>query len=575
MIEYIYTNEAAIRLSIFIGSFVALLFWEWSKPKRKLSQQRLQRWPNNLAMVVVSTILARLLLPMTAISVAYIVQQQHWGLVNHFEWTFEAKFIVSLLLLDLSIYFQHTLFHVIPVLWRVHRVHHADLDCDVTTGLRFHPIEILLSLVFKMATITMLGAPVLAVIVFEIVLNFMSMFTHSNIYLNKIHEKYLRYLFVTPDMHRIHHSTQENETNSNFGFNISIWDRIFGTYMAEPQDGQDGIAIGLDHFREAKWQSFWGLLRIPFETNHRGYAINYRDTKNADEISLARKVLEQSKENQRLLGELKSLNDNLESKVIIRTQELSRAKEEAEQANIAKSAFLSNMSHELRTPLNAILGYAHLLKEDDDNPLNLTQQTDIDKIISAGSHLLELINEVLDLSRLESGQVALSLEPLNPASIIEETIELIIPLAKPRDIHINYDKSADLLPYINVNQRSLREILLNLLSNAVKYNIEKGSITLRTSILHGNTLRISVTDTGKGIPTELQKGLFEPFNRMDVIDAIEGTGIGLTISKKLAELMGGTIGVTSQPNVGSTFWLDIPLSNQKQNLSDTRYAKTG
>ena len=306
MIGYIYQNEALIRLSIFLGGFTLLALWEWRKPKRQLTQDKINRWLNNIALVVSSTIVVRLLVPTAAIGIAYIAEQQHLGFANHFEWPLWIKVIVTFILLDLSIYLQHVMFHVLPILWRVHRVHHSDLDCDVTTGLRFHPVEILLSILIKFAIIVTLGAPVLAVILFETVLNLLSMFTHSNIKLNSTFERILRWFIVTPDMHRVHHSTLENETNSNFSFNISLWDRIFATYMANPQAGQQGMTIGLDLFREPSWQSFKGLIYMPFTSKVRGYAINYRDTKNADTLAMAKETLLQSEEKARLTSELSS-----------------------------------------------------------------------------------------------------------------------------------------------------------------------------------------------------------------------------------------------------------------------------
>lgn len=306
MIEYIYQNEAIIRLSIFLGGFTLLALWEWRKPKRQLTQDKVKRWLNNIALVVCSTLVVRIIVPTAAIGIAYIAEQQHLGFANHYEWPLWLKVVITFILLDFAIYLQHAMFHVLPVMWRFHRVHHSDLDCDVTTGLRFHPVEILLSILIKFAIIVTLGAPVLAVILFEAVLNLLSMFTHSNIRLNSTFERVLRWFIVTPDMHRVHHSTLENETNSNFSFNISLWDRIFATYKAEPQAGHQGMTIGLDQFREPNWQNFTGLIYMPFSSKFKGYAINYRDTVNADTLSMAKETLLQSEEKARLTAELSS-----------------------------------------------------------------------------------------------------------------------------------------------------------------------------------------------------------------------------------------------------------------------------
>lgn len=316
-LELIYKYEASMRLGVFLSGFVLLLFWEWIRPKRSLSQSRLKRWLNNIALVITSTIIVRIVLPTAAISMAYLVEQQQWGLVNYFDFPFWVKVVVSFILLDLFIYLQHAMFHVLPLLWRFHRVHHSDLDCDVSTGLRFHPVEIVISVLLKMAAIMLLGAPVLAVILFEAILNLMSMFTHSNIQLNKTVEKVLRWLVVTPDMHRVHHSVNENETNSNFGFDISLWDRLFGTYVAEPREGHQGMTIGLDHFRDPKWQNLGGLVLMPFSTNIQGYAINYRDTKNADELALAREIAEKNQEKAQLAAELSSYMQGINQHALV------------------------------------------------------------------------------------------------------------------------------------------------------------------------------------------------------------------------------------------------------------------
>ena len=306
MIDFIYTNEASIRLSIFISAFIMLAIWEWKWPKRALTESKLKRWINNIALMVTGTLVVRVAIPMAAVGLAYVTEQQQIGLANYFELPLWLEIIVVFVVLDLAIYFQHAMFHVLPVMWRFHRVHHSDLDYDITTGVRFHPVEILISVFIKMFLIVAIGAPVLAVILFEIALNFMSMFTHCNIRLNENVERVLRWFIVTPDMHRVHHSIEENETNSNFAFNISVWDRIFGTYRAEPEAGQLGMTIGLTYFREKKWQNYGGLLSTPFSTNVQGYAINYRDTKNAIELAQAKEIAHQHEEKAKLAIELDS-----------------------------------------------------------------------------------------------------------------------------------------------------------------------------------------------------------------------------------------------------------------------------
>jgi diguanylate cyclase (GGDEF)-like protein len=312
MIELLYKSEATIRLSVFLGSFSLLALWEFISPRRKPAQGKLKRWLNNVGLLVLSTLIVRLIVPTAAVGVAYLAEETNLGLMSYIDLPFWPKVAVSFILLDFLIYLQHAMFHVLPLMWRFHRVHHSDPDCDVSTGLRFHPVEMFISICFKMLIIFILGAPVLAVILFEIVLNLMSMFTHSNIGLNRGVERFIRYGFVTPDMHRIHYSTRENETNSNFGFNFSLWDRLFGTYMAAPKDGHQNMTIGLNRFREANWQAFQGLLFMPMVKSMGGYAINYRDTRNADELELARKLAEENAEKARLADELAKANEQLE-----------------------------------------------------------------------------------------------------------------------------------------------------------------------------------------------------------------------------------------------------------------------
>ena len=306
MINFIYQNEAIIRLSVFLGGFSLLALWEWLTPKRQLTQIKLKRWFNNISLVTLSTVIVRFIVPTAAISIAYLTEQNHWGIANALDIPFTIKVVLTFILLDLAIYIQHTIFHVLPILWRFHRVHHSDLDCDVTTGLRFHPIEILLSILIKFVAITSIGAPVLAVILFEVVLNLMSMFTHSNIRLNTKFEPILRWFIVTPDMHRLHHSSRENETNSNFSFNISLWDRIFGTYISKPHISQQEIIIGLTRYREPEWQTLRGLISLPFNDKVHGYAINQRDTINTDEFE---KVNALVKEQTKSLRKAKDITD--------------------------------------------------------------------------------------------------------------------------------------------------------------------------------------------------------------------------------------------------------------------------
>lgn len=306
MIDYIYQHEASIRLSVFLAAFAVFAMWEYIAPKRTLIQNKSKRWFHNIAMVVCSTVVVRILFPAAAIGMAYLVEQSQWGFSYYFHTPFWFSVLISFILLDLTIYFQHAMFHVLPIFWRFHRVHHSDLDFDVTTGLRFHPGEVLLSIFIKLTAIVALGAPVLAVILFETSLNLMSMFTHSNIRINKQFEKILRWFVVTPDMHRVHHSILENETNSNFGFNISLWDRLFGTYIEKPAAGHQNITIGLEGLQGQHWQKLTRLLYMPFTMKIKGYAINYRDTKNADELELARQIAIQNKEKAEVSSELAS-----------------------------------------------------------------------------------------------------------------------------------------------------------------------------------------------------------------------------------------------------------------------------
>jgi sterol desaturase/sphingolipid hydroxylase (fatty acid hydroxylase superfamily) len=277
MDELISNHEAAIRLGSFLGVFALMAFWEILAPRRTLTQPKGSRWLNNIGLVVFNTALLRVVFPVAAIGVAEYAQLRQWGLFNLIEVHPAIALVVSVIVLDAAIYLQHVMFHAVPLLWRLHRVHHADLDFDVTTGARFHPIEILLSMLIKFAVIVLLGPPLAAVVIFEVLLNAMAMFNHSNVRLPLALDDVLRRIIVTPDMHRVHHSHLADETNSNFGFNLSVWDRVFGTYRAQPAAGHTDMVIGIDTFRDpARCVKLSGLLFMPFTGKITDYAINRR-----------------------------------------------------------------------------------------------------------------------------------------------------------------------------------------------------------------------------------------------------------------------------------------------------------
>lgn len=244
--------EPVIRLAVFAGVLAALALWELAAPRRRQEVPRVLRWSNNLAVVAIDTLLVRLIFPLTAVAWAGFIGAQGWGLLSTLELPAWLAVIIAFVLLDLVIYAQHVAFHAVPWLWRLHRMHHADLEFDVTTGLRFHPGEILLSMAIKFLAIAILGAPVLAVLLFEVALNATSMFSHSNVRLPLGIDRWLRRIIVTPDMHRVHHSVAREETDSNYGFNLSLWDRLFRTYRAAPKAGHDGMTIGLPDFRDRR-----------------------------------------------------------------------------------------------------------------------------------------------------------------------------------------------------------------------------------------------------------------------------------------------------------------------------------
>ena len=268
--------EPLIRLGIFFGVLVAMAAWEHLAPRRRQEVPRLVRWPNNLGIVVVDTLLVRLIFPTAAVGLALVAEAQGWGLFNALAAPWWVAVIGSLIVLDLAIYLQHVLFHAVPALWRLHRVHHADLEFDVTTGLRFHPVEILLSMGIKLAVVVALGPPAVAVLIFEVVLNATAMFNHGNVRLPAHVDRVARWVVVTPDMHRVHHSVRPDETNSNFGFNLPWWDRLLGTYRAQPADGHEGMTIGIEQFRQARELWLDRMLIQPLRGPASGYPINRR-----------------------------------------------------------------------------------------------------------------------------------------------------------------------------------------------------------------------------------------------------------------------------------------------------------
>ena len=276
--EFILQNEVPIRLGFFFGVFAVMAIWEVVAPRRALTVSKAVRWASNLGLVVLNSIILRLLFPAAAVGVAVFAAEHGWGLLNYYQLPFALSVVLSVVAMDFVIYLQHVLVHAVPSLWRLHRVHHADLDYDVTTGARFHPIEIILSMLIKFATIVVLGPPVIAVIIFEVVLNAMAMFNHSNVRLPLGLDRIIRLLFVTPDMHRVHHSVEEREANSNYGFNLAIWDRLFDTYIAQPRHGHEGMTIGIFKLRDPKQvNQLPGMLMLPFKGKITGYAINRRD----------------------------------------------------------------------------------------------------------------------------------------------------------------------------------------------------------------------------------------------------------------------------------------------------------
>ena len=282
--EFIMVNEKPIRMGFFFGILIIMALWEVLSPRRVLTTSKTLRWANNLGLVFFNSFILRLLFPAAAVGVAVTASQQGLGLFNIYELSPWLTVIASVVIMDFVIYLQHVMVHAIPALWRLHRVHHADPDYDVTTGARFHTLEIILSMLIKFATIVLLGPPVVAVVLFEVILNATAMFNHANVRLPAGVDRVLRWFVVTPDMHRVHHSTEDDEANSNFGFSLPWWDRLFGTYRDQPRGGHEGMTIGIRKYRDAKDVSWiTGMLVLPFRGKISSYAINRRQWSENDE----------------------------------------------------------------------------------------------------------------------------------------------------------------------------------------------------------------------------------------------------------------------------------------------------
>jgi len=261
--SWILDHEPAVRLSAFLGVFAVMALWELLGARRRLVGRKGARWFANLGITILNTVVVRLLFPTAAVGMAVLASEHGWGVLNQVAAPAVLKILVAVLVLDLAIYLQHVMFHAVPMLWRLHMVHHADVDFDVTTGLRFHPVEIVLSMLIKLAVVVLLGPPVVAVLIFEVLLNATAMFNHGNVRIALSLDRVLRWIVVTPDMHRVHHSVTPQETNSNFGFNLPWWDRLLGTYKAQPAAGHETMTIGLEQCRVQRQSLLWMLVQ-PF-----------------------------------------------------------------------------------------------------------------------------------------------------------------------------------------------------------------------------------------------------------------------------------------------------------------------
>jgi len=261
--SWVMSHEPIVRLGIFFSVFISMAVWEIAAPRRQLRTAKGARWFANLGIMSVDALVSRVIFPAAAVGTALVAAERGWGLLNNLDLAPAVSIVVSMLALDLIIYLQHVMFHAVPALWRLHMVHHTDLDFDLTTGLRFHPVEIVLSMVIKLAAVAALGPPAVAVLIFEVVLNATAIFNHGNVRLPAGVDRLLRWVVVTPDMHRVHHSVKPLETNSNFGFSIPWWDRLLGTYRDQPEDGHGSMTIGLSQYQDESRLSLPRLLALP------------------------------------------------------------------------------------------------------------------------------------------------------------------------------------------------------------------------------------------------------------------------------------------------------------------------
>jgi sterol desaturase/sphingolipid hydroxylase (fatty acid hydroxylase superfamily) len=264
------STEIAIRLGFFFGIFILVAGCEILVPRRALTTSKASRWATNLLILGLNPLAVRLVFPVLPVGLALFATEHRWGLFNTIDLPYWLEVAMAVIALDLTIYLQHVLHHAVPALWRLHMVHHADLDFDMTTGLRFHPVEIVVSMGIKLLAVAALGPPTMAVLIFEVALNATSMFNHSNIYIPIPVDRVLRLFVVTPDMHRVHHSVITRETNSNYGFNLPWWDRLLGTYKDQPEKGHEGMTIGLPQFRNPKRLTLPRLIILPFVGEGRG-----------------------------------------------------------------------------------------------------------------------------------------------------------------------------------------------------------------------------------------------------------------------------------------------------------------